>query len=98
MPMNTLAPEEQRIARVIIAVLEHREEQEGISGQAHVEHHRIITEWIQRENQKAKRREKIMNSVIGSVIVGVLGGLITGLGYIGKLAYTGFQHGVPPHP
>lgn len=52
----------------------------GITPEEHAEHHHAIRTWIDRENRKAERAEKIKTQVGGWFIVTLLGGIGT-LGY-----------------
>lgn len=56
----------------------------GMTADEHGEHHQIFKTWIERENRKAERREKIKTQVGGW-------GVITSLTAIGYAAWEGFK-------
>jgi hypothetical protein len=89
--MTELTEAEQRLVRVLSAVLEQQGSEQGIDSQLHAEHHRAVAQWIQKENQKRERWEKITQSAVGSLIVAAISGLAAALIWIAKLALAGAQ-------
>lgn len=49
----------------------------GVDGSMHVEHHRLFSEWLKREEVKRERREKIIQQVTGWGFVAALGSIGT---------------------
>lgn len=51
----------------------------GVSPEEHISHHAAIKQWIDRENKKAERYEKVRTSVLGWAVTAILGGIGTGV-------------------
>lgn len=49
----------------------------GMNAEEHAEHHHAVRTWIDRENRKAERAEKIKTQIEGWFIVSLLGGIGT---------------------
>lgn len=49
----------------------------GVDCSMHVEHHRLFSEWLKREEVKRERREKVIQQITGWGLIAILGSIGT---------------------
>jgi hypothetical protein len=80
--------QERRISTLTVADIEAIKK--AISGdvpwEVQVRHHNIFRDWLEKEEKKAQRRERMKSQIIGSVIVGVTTGIGAALYTFGEEA------------